>query len=206
MEVAPPIGLAEVLARPQAVVDELVQSGAIYGLTAAEVRFESRNAVCIWLTLEPWLATAADGYPVEEVAVTMCAGGTIISVPRRASHRTWLHRFPAIDPWWLGRGWWRWFESAPRRLQEAAVAHAWAASDPSRFGQLCLWFPDDPPALKWDWSDGLVAYITIVHRHLQAEEFWRRTGSWPAEDAPHGEGVHPIRSPEMQTAAGLNAA
>ena len=86
------------------------------------------------------------------------------------------------------------------------MAHAWAESDPARLGQLCLWFPDDPPELKWDWSDGLVAYITVVHRHLQAEEFWRRTGRWPAEDAPHGEGVHPIRSQEMRAAAGLDAA
>ena len=59
---------------------------------------------------------------------------------------------------------------------------------------LCLWFPGDPRALRWEWDDGLVAYVAIVHRHLQAEECWRRHGEWPAEDAPHGEGNHPIRS------------
>jgi len=52
--------------------------------------------------------------------------------------------------------------------------------------QLCLWFPGDPPPLRWEWSDGLEDYVSRVHRHLFYEECWRRTGDWPAEDAPHG--------------------
>jgi hypothetical protein len=62
---------------------------------------------------------------------------------------------------------------------------------------LCLWYPNDPRALRWAWSDGLAAYVTIVHRHLQAEECWRRHGVWPGEDAPHGYGDHPIRTPAL---------
>lgn len=52
--------------------------------------------------------------------------------------------------------------------------------------QLCLWFPGDPPPLRWEWADGLEDYIGRVHRHMFYEEYWRRTGTWPAEDAPHG--------------------
>ncbi len=73
----------------------------------------------------------------------------------------------------------------------------------SAIRQLCLWDPWDPPELRWDESDGLEAYVHIVHRHLQAEEYWRRTNRWPVEDAPHGEGPHPIRSVMMKTAAGM---
>lgn len=63
---------------------------------------------------------------------------------------------------------------------------------------LCLWDPEDPPSLQWIWTDGFIAYVTIVHRHLQAEECWRRHGIWPGEDAPHGAGPHPILTPELR--------
>ena len=64
--------------------------------------------------------------------------------------------------------------------------------------ELCLWYPKDPKVLQWTWSDGLVAYVTVVHRHVQAEECWRRHGVWPGEDAPHGDGDHPILTPALQ--------
>lgn len=53
-------------------------------------------------------------------------------------------------------------------------------------GGLCLWYPDDPPVLKWSWVKGLGDFVRILQRHLWFEEFWRRTGVWPVEDAPHG--------------------
>lgn len=68
----------------------------------------------------------------------------------------------------------------------------WLHRMPSLLGELCLQFPGDPRWLRWEWSDGLERYVTIVHRHLQAEEFWRRKKRWPAEDAPHGDGTHPV--------------
>lgn len=74
----------------------------------------------------------------------------------------------------------------------------WAASD---FRELCLWNPTDAPALRWTWDDGLVAYVSLVHRHLQAEEFARRYGVWPAEDSPHGPGPHPVQSVATRHAA-----
>ncbi len=70
-------------------------------------------------------------------------------------------------------------------------------------GDLCLWFDGDPRGLRWEWDDGFGAYVAIVHRHLFFEEMWRRTGSWPVEDAPHGPGEHPVRTLEMQWKAKL---
>lgn len=69
------------------------------------------------------------------------------------------------------------------------------------FGDLCLWYRDDDPALAWEWEDGLVDLLTIAHRHLQFEEYWRRFGSWPVEDAPHGTGTFPIKTLSMKNAA-----
>lgn len=56
--------------------------------------------------------------------------------------------------------------------------------------QLCLWFPEDPRPLKWMPDDGFEDYVARVHRHLFDEEYWRRNGSWPTEDAPHGNPGH----------------
>lgn len=77
--------------------------------------------------------------------------------------------------------------------------------------QLCLWFPQDPRPLKWVPDDGFEDYVGRVHRHLFYEEYWRRNGSWPAEDAPHGnpghhneksgaEATYPIRSVDLRRA------
>ncbi|MBF6422725.1 hypothetical protein IU436_29325 [Nocardia farcinica] len=76
------------------------------------------------------------------------------------------------------------------------------------YQQLCLWFPSDPRPLRWVWDDGLDDYVARVHRHLFYEEFWRRTGRWPSEDAPHGPGapgqmkrdepIYPVQSPQLR--------
>jgi hypothetical protein len=68
----------------------------------------------------------------------------------------------------------------------------------------CLWFPDDPPQLKWDWSKGFATYLWILDRHVLYEEQWRRSGEWPVEDAPHGRGTtrHEIRTPRLRAIAG----
>ena len=68
-------------------------------------------------------------------------------------------------------------------------------------GDLCLWYPGDPRGLRWEWEDGFDAYLGIVSKHLQAEEWHRRGNPWPFEDAPHGVGRHPIRTMTMRTAA-----
>jgi hypothetical protein len=88
--------------------------------------------------------------------------------------------------------------------------YAWVPTDDREwmhtFGgeYFCLWYPDDPPALQWDWSRGFGAYVVIVHRHLLYEEYRRRHGGWPVEDAPHGrtDTPHPIRSLKLRSIAG----
>ena len=55
-------------------------------------------------------------------------------------------------------------------------------------GPLCLFFPDDPAPITWSPETGSFEDILgIISRHLQAEEFFRREGRWPWEDAPHGQ-------------------
>lgn len=73
--------------------------------------------------------------------------------------------------------------------------------NPQPLRDLCLQYTADAPALRWIPEDGLEPLVTLVHRHLMYEEAWRRTGTWPAEDAPHGRhprGAHPIRTQDLQ--------
>lgn len=72
-------------------------------------------------------------------------------------------------------------------------------------GQLCLYYPNDPGALVWSSeSHSLEKLLGIISRHLQAEEYFRRNGHWPWEDAPHGaEASKGPQTPLMRTLAGL---
>jgi hypothetical protein len=91
------------------------------------------------------------------------------------------------------------------------VPHAFPRGDPHRrflhrnplpMRDLCLQYERDDPALRWMPDDGLEPLVTLVHRHLIFEEAWRRDGSWPIEDAPHGDvpAGHPLRSQLMRDA------
>lgn len=79
---------------------------------------------------------------------------------------------------------------------------AWRHRNRTVFRELCLWYERDPQALQWRWGDDLLEFLAIAHRHLIAEEYCRRHGHWPAEDAPHGHpdggGSHPIRSARLR--------
>jgi hypothetical protein len=161
----PVIDLKAVFADPLRVATQLAGDAGLYGLRSAHVGLATPDLVVLQLELAPWAAMAAEGYPIERVAVFIPADGRIAAVPHAPRTRTWLHR------------------------------------QPTALGELCLWAPHDPPSLQWSWSDGLAAYISIVHRHLQAEEYWRHTGAWPAEDAPHGSLFQPVRTPAMRDAA-----
>lgn len=161
----------EVVRDPRGVAAYLIESSAVFGLTAVDVRVAAKHMVVYWLTLEPWTPMAARGYPTERISISVWPTGAVTAVPIGGSGRTWQHRNAFV----LGRL--------------------------DRIGDLCLWFSSDPPALRWRWNDGFVAYVTVVHRHLQAEEYFRRTGRWPAEDAPHGAGDHPIRSSALRQVA-----
>lgn len=89
--------------------------------------------------------------------------------------------------------------TTPVAYPRTETERPWKHRNPS--GELCLWYVDDPRALRWEPEDGLTAFISIVHRHLLYEECARRTGEWPAEDAPHGRGRHPITRRETRRAA-----
>lgn len=162
------IGLRQVLSDPDGVATSLMAEHSVYGLVDVDVRIRKPGLACLWMTLEPWPPMADEGYPIERVAISVFAAGPVRAVPIGAKGRRWEHR----NPYRLG--------------------------SLDYLGDLCLWYPGDPDPLKWSWSDGFVDYITIVHRHLLAEEFWRRHGVWPAEAAPHGEGNHPIQSAELR--------
>jgi hypothetical protein len=112
-------------------------------------------------------------FPDERARVSVRPDGEVYAFPLGPSPRRWQHRQPSP----LGPG----------------FGHL--AAD------LCLFYPGDPRSLRWEWPDGLIAYIVRVQRHLFFEEHWRRTGNWPVEDAPHGEpavDVHPIETKFMR--------
>ena len=74
--------------------------------------------------------------------------------------------------------------------------------NPGPLATLCLQYPRDDAALRWLPQDGLEPYVTAVYRHLMYEEAWRRNGTWPAEDAPHGDrrSPHRLRTPAARQA------
>jgi hypothetical protein len=169
---------AEMLADPAGVGQRVVDSNAVYGLKAMEVVRASARSVTYKLTLEPLASPAREGYPDEQVLITVTASGGITASPAGSDGRGWKHRNPTTSA--------------------------------DLMGSFCLWYPGDTAALQWRWEQGIVAYITLVHRHVQAEEFCRRTGEWPVEDAPHGppqDGAdrHPIRTKDMRRAARAGA-
>lgn len=74
--------------------------------------------------------------------------------------------------------------------------------NPAPDRSLCLQYDADDDALKWLPDDGLEELVTLVHKHVIYEEFNRRYGYWPCEDAPHGPagaGGHPVATPQMRT-------
>lgn len=52
---------------------------------------------------------------------------------------------------------------------------------------LCLFHVEDPPYRRWLPSNGLIALIALVDRHLFLEERYVITGAWEGEEAPHGK-------------------
>lgn len=52
-------------------------------------------------------------------------------------------------------------------------------------GSLCMWKPDDPPTKRWVHVDGLAALLAYIRTHLVREAWWRETGEWAGEEAPH---------------------
>jgi hypothetical protein len=59
--------------------------------------------------------------------------------------------------------------------------------DPLRRPSLCIWYPDDPPDLRWVPSDQLVTLIEMTRVHLFKEAFYRETGEWLGEEVAHNQ-------------------
>lgn len=62
------------------------------------------------------------------------------------------------------------------------------AISPHRFsdGALCMWYPGDPAKARWVQADGPPSLLGHIVAHLLREEWWRQTGEWPGQEAPHG--------------------
>ena len=74
----------------------------------------------------------------------MYANAAIEAVPLNAERRSWKHRFP---------------HSSVKQFIETGEILT---------GRLGLWYPRDPPKLRWAWPDGLDRYIRKVQAHLLA--------------------------------------
>lgn len=61
-----------------------------------------------------------------------------------------------------------------------------------RYGKnkLCMWYPADPPELRWLPEHRLVGLIEMARLHLFREEYWRRTGGWDGGEWV-GPEIHP---------------
>jgi hypothetical protein len=160
------ISITEALRHPERAASRLVDEKLVFGLRDVKVVGADPQAAVFELVLDPWAPMAAEGYPREVLAVLINRSGDAYAMPRGDAGRHWKHRFPDMV------------------LRECT---------PPCLGQLCLYYPDDPREFRWEASDGLEAFVTMAHRHLMAEEYWRRSGErcWPAPDAPHRRSSKP---------------
>lgn len=94
-------------------------------------------------------------------------------------------------------------EAYPVAAQPRVWRHRYPSDGRHGPGRLCLFFPGDPAQITWSPETGSFEEILgIISRHLQAEEFFRRNGRWPWEEAPHGpEAKTGPRSPLMRQLA-----
>lgn len=79
-------------------------------------------------------------------------------------------------------------ESYPGWPRVTADGPAGPAASPHRFEgeRLCIWGPDDDDDRVWRPADGLLALLGSVQMHLFKEAYWRETGEWVGDEAPHG--------------------
>lgn len=63
-----------------------------------------------------------------------------------------------------------------------------STDSPHRYkdGSLCMWYPWDNEAARWTLRDGGGALLGHIAAHLLREEWWRMTGEWIGDEAPHG--------------------
>ena len=78
---------------------------------------------------------------------------------------------------------------SPRSPEVPRVFVDGPIESPHRYsgGELCMWWPFDGSDERWVRRDGAAALLGHVVAHLVREEWWRRTGEWAGNEAPHGE-------------------
>lgn len=106
------------------------------------------------------------------------------SGPRRGG-RGWIYQF-SLEPAGTDERLVK-IEFPLRHPHVPAVFTNGPISSPHRYEDesLCMWFPADPPCLRWTFADGLVALVGQTQAHLVKEHLWREWGEWPGEEAPH---------------------
>ncbi len=67
------------------------------------------------------------------------------------------------------------------------IAENWTGPMNHTFGdnRLCMWYPPDPDDRKWRKEDGLLKLIDTAVMHLFEELYYKETGEWLGEEAPH---------------------
>jgi hypothetical protein len=146
-----------------------------------------------------WLETNADLYVVQSAEVVLTTYDTVVlHIAFRPLPSLAIHGYP--------------FENVgvmiKRNGQVLTTPHAdqrtWYHHNNDAFNSLCLWFPNDPQQLQWNWTDGFCSYLLVIFRHLCAEEYFRRNDKWPFEDVAHGDIDPPIRSANLKSVVRLS--
>lgn len=176
-----------------------VLEDALPGCTVSSV---ARPVGGVVLNLEFTPFRGLEDYPIERVRIRILDNGDIWATPL-GPVREWLHlNSSERDALERARG--RvvdYYRPRPSEPSSCVPSPVPAPQGPPVPTSLCLFYSGDPAELTWDWSRGLEDYVVMVRRHLALEEAWRRTGTWPGEDAPHGlpkSGTHPIRTGRMR--------
>ncbi len=180
-----PWGYEHVWGDPAGCCRGLVSSGAVTHVTLTLFQ-RVRRLVTLEARFEPPLGFV--DFPEETTRITVFDDRSVVTVPGGDAGRPWRHRYP-------------------RMSIAVLIGHLASTTAPEWlrvFGALCLEFPGDPGRLRWSWARGFDIYLQMVQRHLLAEEFARRYGEWPVEEAPHGERAdgrpHPLLTPMFRAA------
>lgn len=151
----------------------------LFGAELLVVRHDS-GLVVVEATFRPTLELVANGFTSERVRIAQ------LSDTR--------HPVPYSFPVGPARRWHHRYGVSPEH---------------GNFGQLCMWYPEDPAELQWSWALGFARFVALTQKHLWYEEYFRRTGEWLAEDAPHGRrhdgNPHPILDPALRMFANVAA-
>jgi hypothetical protein len=99
----------------------------------------------------------------------------VLEVPGYESRRVWVEFVPPLS-------------NSPRIYADGPSG---PETSPHRFSErrwtrLCVWYPGDPLERRWVPDDGLLMLFGMIATHLLKEAWWRESGEWLGEEAPHG--------------------